>query len=159
MPSRSGSKPPGARRAALAASRAAASAIAVARSSGTRDGASSAAASKSALATGTGGSSMPGRSRAWARTAERPAKRAASKAASVLPIGLTTPAPVRATGVPGLALGRCGIAPRPGRDRLVDQDRELLEGDAGLARVEALFGDADVEAVLDREDEFHQRQR
>src|SRR4051812_18045777 len=148
MPSRSGSKLPGARRAAAAASRAAASAMAVARSSGTREGAGTATASKSALATGTGGSSMPGRSSACARTAERPAKSAASKAASELPIGLTTPVPVTATGPPGRRSGDGGIAPRLGCHRLVDQDRELLEADAGLAGVEPLLGDAHVEPVL-----------
>src|SRR5436190_5815149 len=157
MPSRSGSKVPATRRAAAAASRAAASAIAVARSSGTLDGDATAAASKAALATGTGGSSMPGRSSACARTAERPAKSASSKAASEQPSGLTTPAPLTATPSRRRASAGGGIAPGPRRDRLVDQAGELLERDAGLARVEALLGDAHVEAVLDREYELHQR--
>src|SRR3954452_23426705 len=159
MPSRSASKLSGRRSASRPASSAATRAIAVPRSSGTRDGALTAAASNCAAATGTGGSSMPGRSSAWARTAERPAKSASSKAARALPIGLTTPTPVTATAAPARDLAADDIAAGLGGDRLVEQQRKLLERDAGLARIEAALRDADVEAVLDREHEFHERER
>src|SRR6185369_3864241 len=157
MPSRSPATLPSPSPAARAASSAAASAIAVARSSGMREGDCTACASKSAAATGTSGTSSPMRSTVRARTAERPAKTASANAAVPMPIGLTTPLPVTATGAaPRLA---DDIAARLRRDRVVDQRRELRERDAGLAGIEALLGDADVEAVLDREDELHQRER
>src|SRR6476659_3314948 len=159
MPRRSGSKRPATRPASRAAASAAASAIAVPRSSGTRDGATTTAASNAAAATGTAGRSMPGRSSACARTAERPAKSASSKAARSLPIGLTTPVPVTATGAPARGLAAGDIAACLVVDRLVEQKREQLERDAGLARIETFFRDAHVEAVLHREHELHQRER
>jgi len=70
----------------------------VPRSSGRRDGAATPATSNGHGATGTGGTTMPGKSTASARTAERPPNNDASKSASVDPIGLTTPAPVTKTG-------------------------------------------------------------
>src|SRR6185369_2331276 len=157
MPSRSPATLPSPSPAARAASSAAASAIAVARSSGMREGDCTTAASKSAAATGTSGTSRPMRSTVRARTAERPAKTASANAAVPMPIGLTTPLPVTATGA-ALRLAD-DIAARLRRDRVVDQRRELRERHAGLARIEAFLGDADVEAVLDREDELHQRER
>ena len=111
---------------------------------------------------------MPGRSSACAPHAPSVRRRArASNAASVLPIGLTTPAPVTAIG-PSAASGRSRPAgPRrlaaslPGLAATASsiRSREVLEGDAGLARVEPFLGNADVEAVLDREHELHERER
>src|SRR6185437_10130494 len=159
MPSRSGSMRAVSRPAFRTAARAACSAIAVPRSSGTREGAACVAASKLAAATGTGGKSMPGRSRARARTADVPANRAASNRSRSLPSGLTTPAPLTDTGTDRHSARGGAIFARLGSHGLVEQVGKTFEGDAGLARIEAVFRDADLEAIFHREDELHQGQR
>jgi hypothetical protein len=131
---------------------------------------------------------MPLISSVCERTAERPANSASSKASTVRPMGVTKPMPLTRTGADAArAAEACeapllmGIPPPllmrssllgaarwalmlptvvcAGHALRVDHLAQALQRDAGFARVEPVFGNAQVEGVFHGEDELHQRER